>query len=174
MLTNFGFGSEPVGVIPTEKAYPMSKGLRLDAVKNYVKMISTSSRTTFVLVLKLSEWYPRRRPTPGPLGWGRTRSKIMSKWSGHHAKQLLFWFWSSQSDTHGGGLLRVHGVEVRRGQKLCQNDRDIKANNFCFGSEALRAIPTEEASAASTLVTWPKWPTTLRRKNEKLKYKNRV
>ena len=55
MLTNFGFGSEPVGVIPTEEAYPMSKGLRSDAVKNYFKMIGTSSQTTFVLVLKLSE-----------------------------------------------------------------------------------------------------------------------
>ena len=55
MLTNFGFGSEPVGVITTEEAYPMSKGLMLDAVKNYVKMIGTSRQTTFVLVLKLSE-----------------------------------------------------------------------------------------------------------------------
>ena len=73
MLTNFGFGSEPVGVIPTEEAYPMSKGLRLDAVKNYVKMIGTSSQTTFVLVLKLSEWYPRRRP-PRPPPWSRDRS----------------------------------------------------------------------------------------------------
>ena len=54
MLTNFGLGSEPVGVIPMEEAYPMSKGLRSGAVKNYVKMIGTSSQTTFVLVLKLS------------------------------------------------------------------------------------------------------------------------
>ena len=48
--------------------------------------ILPSSQTTFVLVLKLSEWYPRRRPTPYPWGWGRTWSKIRSKWLGHHAK----------------------------------------------------------------------------------------
>ena len=54
-LSNFCFGPKPVRVIPTEEAYPMPMGLRSDAVKNYVKMIGTSSQTTFVLVLKLSE-----------------------------------------------------------------------------------------------------------------------
>ena len=53
--TIFCFGPKPVRMIPMEEAYPMPMGLRSDAVKNYVKMIGTSSQTTFVLVLKLSE-----------------------------------------------------------------------------------------------------------------------
>ena len=47
--------AEALRVIPKEEAYPGPIGLRLDAVKNYVKMIGTSRQTTFVLVLKLSE-----------------------------------------------------------------------------------------------------------------------
>ena len=147
--------------------------LRIQKSK-YIFKLSTSSQATFVLVPSLLGCYPRRRPTPCPPGRGRTRSKNTSKWSAHQSKQLLFWSQACQDDTHGGGLPHAHGVEVGRGQKLCQNDRDIKPNNFCFGSEALRVIPTEEASTASTLVTWPKWPATLWRKNEKFKYKNRV
>ena len=41
-LSNFCFGPKPVRVIPTEEAYPMSTGSRSDAVKKYVKMISSS------------------------------------------------------------------------------------------------------------------------------------
>ena len=55
MLNNFCLGAEALRVIPTEEAYPMPIGLRLDVVKNYVKMIGTSCQTTFVLVLELSE-----------------------------------------------------------------------------------------------------------------------
>ena len=40
--SNFCFGPKPVRVIPTEEAYPMSTGSRSDAVKKYVKMISSS------------------------------------------------------------------------------------------------------------------------------------
>ena len=147
--------------------------LRIQKSK-YIFKLSTSSQPTFILVPNPPGWYPRRRPTPCPWGGGWTQSKNTSKWSAHQSKQLLFWSQACQGDTHGGGLPHAHGVEVGRGQKLCQNDPDIKPNNFCFGSEALRVIPTEEASTASTLVTWPKWPATLWRKNEKLKYKNRV
>ena len=55
MPNNFCFGSGALRVIPREEAYPGPIGLRSDAVKNHVKMIGTSSQTTFVLVLKLSE-----------------------------------------------------------------------------------------------------------------------
>jgi hypothetical protein len=40
--TNFYFGSKPARLIPMEEAYPMSTGSRSDAVKKYVKMISSS------------------------------------------------------------------------------------------------------------------------------------
>ena len=39
--TNFYFGSKPARVISMEEAYHMSMGWRLDAVKKYVKMISS-------------------------------------------------------------------------------------------------------------------------------------
>ena len=40
--SNFCFGSNLVRVITMEEAHPMSTGWRLDAVKKYVKMISSS------------------------------------------------------------------------------------------------------------------------------------
>ena len=42
MLSIFCFGPKPVRMIPMEEAYPMPMGLRSDAVKKYVKMISSS------------------------------------------------------------------------------------------------------------------------------------
>ena len=42
MLSIFCFGPKPARVITTEEAHPMSTGWRLDAVKKYVKMISSS------------------------------------------------------------------------------------------------------------------------------------
>ena len=88
--------------------------LRIQKSK-YIFKLSTSSQATFVLVPSLSGWYPRRRPTPCPWGWGRTRSKNTSKWSAHQSKQLLFWSQVYQGDNHGGGLPHVHRVEVGRG-----------------------------------------------------------
>ena len=44
----------PVRVIPMEEAYPRSTRWRSDAVKKYVKIISSSIKATFVLVPSLS------------------------------------------------------------------------------------------------------------------------
>ena len=40
--SNFCFGPKPVRAITTKEADPMSTGWRSDAVKKYVKMISSS------------------------------------------------------------------------------------------------------------------------------------
>ena len=37
------------------------------------------------------------------------------------------------------------GLRLGRGRKVCQNDQYIKLINFCFGSELVKVIPTEEA-----------------------------
>ena len=68
MLTNFGFGSEPVGVIPTEEAYPMSKGLRLDAVKNYVKNDQHIKSNNFCFGSEALRVIPTEEAYPGPIG----------------------------------------------------------------------------------------------------------